>query len=151
LIYLLDVNILIALVDSAHVAHATTRDWFKREGHSAWATCPLTENGLVRILSHPKYPNGPGTPDAVITLLEALTKTKGHVFWPDDGSLRDSNFVDRASIRNSLDVTDTYLLALAASKGGKLASLDRRLSTIAVKLGSENFDLISGPRGPAAQ
>ena len=56
--YLLDVNVLIALVDSAHVRHDAANDWFDREGGSAWATCPITENGLVRIPSHPKYPNG---------------------------------------------------------------------------------------------
>jgi hypothetical protein len=150
LIFLLDVSALIALVDSAHIAHEITRDWFKREGCAAWATCPITENGLARILSHPRYPNGSGTPSQVITLLKELAKVPGHAFWPDDVSLRDPSCLDIASVLTSADVTDSYLLALAASKGGKLATLDRRLSTRAVQHGPESLYLIPNPKSPLA-
>ena len=64
--YLLDVNVLIALVDPAHVQHDAAHEWFARQGHKAWATCPLTENGLVRIVGHPRYPSSPGTPAAIL-------------------------------------------------------------------------------------
>lgn len=70
--YLLDVNVLIALVDPAHVQHDAAHDWFARTGRAAWATCPLTENGLLRILSHPRYPNPAATPAAVASVLQGL-------------------------------------------------------------------------------
>ncbi len=57
--FLLDVNVLIALVDPAHVQHEQAHDWFARVGQRAFATCPITENGLLRIVGHPKYPNSP--------------------------------------------------------------------------------------------
>lgn len=62
--YLLDVNVLIALLDPAHIQHDTAHAWFAEEGHTAWATCPLTENGVLRIIGHPRYPNSPGSPAA---------------------------------------------------------------------------------------
>lgn len=63
--YLLDVNVLIALIDPGHVQHDIAHDWFARDGASAWATCPITENAALRILGHASYPNSPGTPAAV--------------------------------------------------------------------------------------
>ncbi|MCP3728367.1 hypothetical protein M3I53_35550 [Paraburkholderia sp. CNPSo 3272] len=55
--YLPDINVLIALLDAGHVQHEAAHKWFGRVGHSAWATCPLTENGVVRIIGSPRYPN----------------------------------------------------------------------------------------------
>ncbi|MDO9124550.1 MAG: VapC toxin family PIN domain ribonuclease, partial [Deltaproteobacteria bacterium] len=58
--YLLDVNLLLALSDPMHIHHELAHRWFAEKGHQAWATCPLTENGFIRIASHPNYPNRPG-------------------------------------------------------------------------------------------
>ena len=85
--YLLDVNVLVALIDPAHVAHDSAHDWFETEGRARWATCPLTENGVVRIVGHPKYPNSPGSPAAAAAIAAGLRRLEGHVFWPDDISL----------------------------------------------------------------
>jgi predicted nucleic acid-binding protein len=57
--FLLDVNVLIALIDPGHVAHDDAHAWFQAEGQAGWSTCPLTENGVVRIVGNPKYPNSP--------------------------------------------------------------------------------------------
>ncbi len=134
--YLLDVNVLIALIDSNHVGHGLAHSWFVREGGRSWATCPATENGLLRIVGHPKYPNSPGSPAAVSDILARMRNLPGHCFWSDDLSLVEADNVVRAKILTSAQVTDTYLLALARSKGGKLATLDRRLSTKSVLKGS---------------
>ena len=56
---LLDVNMLIALCDSMHVHHQAASQWFKRESKSGWVTCPITENGFVRVMGQNAYPNGP--------------------------------------------------------------------------------------------
>jgi len=134
--YLLDVNVLVALIDPGHVGHDMAHGWFQTIGHRDWATCPLTENGVIRVVGHPRYPNTPGSPAAVAGIVSALRRHPGHNFWPDDFSLVASEHVDPACILVSTQVTDTYLLALAASKEGQLAALDRRLVTTAVKGGA---------------
>jgi uncharacterized protein len=131
--FLLDVNVLIALIDPGHVQHDAAHEWFASRGHESWATCPMTENGLIRIVGHSRYPNTPGSPAAVMSLLAGLTALPGHIFWPDALSLRDQKFFDATRLLSSAQVTDSYLLALAHSHRGQLASFDRRLVTDAVR------------------
>lgn len=141
-VFLLDVNVLIALIDPSHTQHETAHEWFATQGHVAWATCPLTENGVLRIVGHARYPNSPGTPAAVAPLLAGLRQLPGHVFWPDDISLLDKERIDAARLLSSGQVTDSYLLALACAHGGRLASLDRRLVVDAVRGGAQGLLLI---------
>ena len=140
--YLLDANVLIALVDPAHVQHDSAHDWFAKSGRKSWATCPLTENGLLRIMGHARYPNSPGTPAAVAGILAGLRALPGHVFWPDDISLMDSKRVNTARLLNSAQVTDSYLLALAHAHDGKLATFDRKLLVAAVQGGDQAIQFI---------
>ena len=140
--FLLDVNVLIALIDSSHVSHRLAHDWFVREQRRSWATCPITENGLVRIIANPKYPNALPTAADAMALLAQLVSVAGHVFWPDDISLRDADRFSAARMLIAGQVTDSYLLALAVSKGGRLATLDRRLSGVAVNKGARSLHLI---------
>lgn len=140
--YLLDVNILIALLDGDHVAHGAAHTWFERTGSIAWASCPLTQNGVVRIIGHPRYPNSTGSPAAAIEALAPLLALPGHEFWPNDISLMTSSLIDPAHILTAAQVTDSYLLALAAARGGQLATLDRRLSPRAVRGGGDALCLI---------
>ena len=138
--YLLDVNLLLALTDPMHVHHEGAHAWFAETGRSAWATCPLTENGFVRIASHPRYPNRPGDAGAVLAILGELCATGGHKFWSEDVSIRD--LVRPGVIVTHAQVTDIYLLGLAVSKGGRLATLDRRLPTAAVEGGPGAVELV---------
>lgn len=140
--FLFDVNVLVALIDPAHVQHDAAHDWFAKHGKKAWATCPLTENGVIRIVGNARYPNSPGTPAAVAQLMTGLCALPGHVFWPDDISLLDTKKLDAMRILNSAQVTDSYLLALACTHGGKLATFDRRLVTDAVRGGVKGLHLI---------
>jgi hypothetical protein len=57
---LLDVNVLIALLDQRHVQHEQAHGWFAAAQANGWATCPLTQNAVLRILGQPRYPNSPG-------------------------------------------------------------------------------------------
>ena len=140
--FLLDANVLIALIDPAHVRHEDAHAWFAAEGHDAWATCPLTENAVLRIVGHTRYPNTPGSPAAVAPLLARLRTLPGHQFWADDISALDS-VLDATRLLTSGQVTDTYLLALARAHGGKLATFDRRLATEAVPDGRRHMHLIA--------
>ena len=144
-VFLLDVNVLIALVDPAHVQHDQAHDWFARVGHKRFATCPLTENGLVRIVGHPKYPNSPGPPSAVLPSLAAIRGLPGHAFWPDELSIADEQFFAPELLSSHSRVTDSYLLALAHSKQGRLATLDHKLAAEVVPGGKRALELI--PQG----
>ena len=140
--YLLDVNVLIALIDPAHVQHDAVHEWFGKVGHKAFATCPITENGLLRIVGHPKYPNCPGPPSAVADALSAIRGLPGHAFWPDSISLVQSDLVDPALLSSHSRVTDSYLLALARANKGKLATMDHKLATEVVAAGKTALALL---------
>jgi uncharacterized protein len=142
--FLPDVNVLIALIDPAHVHHDEAHQWFADQGHSAWATCPLTQNGVLRIVGHSRYPNSPGTPAAVAQLMARLCALPGHRFWMDDISLLDARTVDAERLLSSGQVTDSYLLALACAHNGQLATFDRRLVTDAVRGGARGLYLMGG-------
>jgi uncharacterized protein len=135
---LLDVNALIALVDSDHVGHSAMQKWFLKHHRPGWATCPLTENGMVRVLSQPAYPSGQRSPAEVIQILHALKQAfeHSHRFWSDDISIVDDSLFKSGMIAGTRQVTDVYLLALAARRGGTLVSFDRSLAWQAVQGGS---------------
>lgn len=140
--HLLDVNVLIALVDPAHLQHDVAHDWFGRVGHQAFATCPITENGLLRIVGHPKYPNSPGPPSTVVAALAAIRALPGHAFWADSVSLADHALIHAALLSSHARVTDSYLLALARAHHGRLATLDHKLAAEVVVDGQSALVLI---------
>jgi uncharacterized protein len=141
--FLLDVNVLIALIDPVHIQHDAAHDWFATVGKKAWASCPITENAVLRIVGDIRYSNSPGTPAAVAEVLAEFLSLPGHLFWPDDISLLDSANIDISRVLNNRQVTDTYLLALACAHGGHLATFDRRLVASAVYAGAAALHLIA--------
>jgi uncharacterized protein len=132
---LLDVNALIALIDSDHVHHTEMQKWFRAKHNGGWATCPLVENGAVRVLSQPTYASGQRTPAEVVQVLDALKAAfaKSYQFWADDISLADPAIFDTTLIAGSRQVTDVYLAGLAARHKGVLISFDRSLAWHAVR------------------
>lgn len=140
--FLLDVNVLIALIDPAHVLHDRAHGWFSRTGLNGWSTCPITENGVLRILGNIRYPNSPGPPGVVAELIAGLRSLPGHEFWPDDISIFDGRRIDTLRLLESNQVTDSYLLALARAHSGYLATFDRHLVTSAVIGGANSLHLI---------
>lgn len=130
--HLLDVNILVALCDPAHEFHGGAHRWFNRARGDGWATCPITENGLVRILGHPNYPGGPGSPARARPLLQALTRVTGHAFWADEVSLADASTFPSLENLSAPALTDLYLLGLAFHYGGTFATFDRRFDVHAL-------------------
>lgn len=122
---LLDVNVLVAVFDPDHVFHGRAHDWLSAEAGLGIATCPLTENGFVRILSSPGYSASLRLPPSdIIQRLLDFTSRHDHEFWPDSLSLRDPvPFVPRR-ILGARQITDIYLLALAASREGCLVTFD---------------------------
>lgn len=130
---LLDVNVLIALLDASHAHHERAHGWFGAEQALGWASCPLTENGVVRIMSHPHYSQIiRRTAIEVIADLRSAIERTDHRFWPDDLSFRDGRFFWPERIQGPKQITDIYLLALAVKNGGRLATFDARISLDAV-------------------
>lgn len=118
-----DVNVLIALFDPSHVHHETAHRWFGVTKSKGWATCPLSENGMVRVMSNPAYPGGLLAND-LIDRLRTFCASGHHVFWPDDVSLTDPARFDPGFVRGHRNLTDIYLLGLADAHGGFLATFD---------------------------
>ena len=141
-IALLDVNVLIALIDPRHVQHEPSHRWFQVHGCDGWATCPLTQNALLRILGNPRYPNSPGGPVVVMSLLQQLLAHPSHIFWPDAVSWDAAGVFEAEALLHHGQITDAYLLALAVHHQGTLVSFDKRLSTRAVRGGEEALQLI---------
>lgn len=137
---LLDVNVLIALLDAAHVHHAVARDWLESNIAAGWASCPITQNGCIRILSQPAYP-GAESPAAVAARLAEAAATPWHEFWPDNLSLLDQETLDWRRLLASRQLTDAYLLALAARRDGRFVTFDRSIPLDAVP-GAEPRHLI---------
>jgi toxin-antitoxin system PIN domain toxin len=129
---LLDVSILIALFHPDHVHHEIAHDWFDDHHSAGFATCPLTENGFVRIVTNPRGPVRVSR-EAAVTSLSALCASPHHDFWPDAVSFRDNTLFDPQVHVSYLQLTDVYLLGLAVRMGGTLASFDARIPIRAVK------------------
>jgi len=128
---LLDVNVLIALSDPDHVGHSVAKTWWVRNREDGWATCPLTQNGCVRIINQPAYPN----PQSVSTLVKLLVHTCSdpcHEFWPDDASLLDAKLFQHAHIHGHRQISDLYLLGLAVRHGGRLVTFDAQIPLSAI-------------------
>jgi toxin-antitoxin system PIN domain toxin len=129
---LLDVNVLVALLDPLHEHHERAHRWFGRHKKNGWATCPLTFNACVRIISNPGYPTVEAPPAEVIRRLGNFCTSADHHFWPDSVSLVDEGLFVRAHMRSHKDVTDIYLLGLAARNHGRLATFDTGIVSGAV-------------------
>jgi uncharacterized protein len=130
---LLDVNVLIALLDDAHVFSRRANEWLDAAPRRI-ATCPIVENGVIRIMSAPAYSaTHRASPEQVADGLKALTQELDHEFWPDALSLLDESRVDFSRLHGHRQITDAYLLALAVHRGGALASFDAALPLSAVR------------------
>ena len=128
---LYDVNVLIALFDPQHTQHHKAKKWHSESQTHGWASCPLTQNGLLRILSQQRYTH-PATVAELLALLADATNDPSHEFWPDDISLAAGGTLHRTVPLTSSAITDIYLLALAVKHAGCLITLDTRISRSAV-------------------
>ncbi len=137
---LLDINVLIALFDPDHPAHSGARGWLAGNATDGWASCPITQNGTLRIMSQPAYPN----PVPLHELLERLREAAAHAsheFWRDDVSLLDRSVVDDALTLGPKQITDVYLLALAAARKGRFVTFDRAVPINLVR-GAQRRNLV---------
>jgi len=141
---LLDVNVLIALFDESHVHHQTAHDWFAENRRRGWATCPITENGFLRVMSRPIEGRTTVRPGTLAGYLRGLCSAPDHVFWPASISLRDSGIFE-LSAATQRQLTDIYLAGLAHTNGGVFATFDRMVpSNIIVGAAPDLLEVIGG-------
>jgi toxin-antitoxin system PIN domain toxin len=141
---LLDVNVLIALFDPAHVHHEAAHTWFGVNRKYRWATCALTENAFVRVLSNPAYPGRGTTIEDAAVRLWTFCSAREHEFWPNSVSLLDRTRIRWNHVQGYRQITDVYLLALAVANQGRLATFDSSISLKAVEGAQpQNLDLIA--------
>ena len=129
---LLDVNVLIALHDRDHVHHPRAAQWFTEHAAMGWATCPLTQNGCLRIMSQPGYPNAQALA-VLVGMLQRSTQAPEHTFWPDDTSALDADAFEHRHMHSARQLTDLYLLSLAVRHSGRLVTFDQRIPLSAVR------------------
>ena len=127
---LLDVNVLLALAWPNHVHHDSAIEWFMDNQASGWATCPITENGFVRVSSNPHFTPEHKAPEEAMLQLERMTALEGHEFWSDSFSLTEPERVERSQLQSHDRVTDAYLVALAIDRSGNLATFDRGIADL---------------------
>jgi uncharacterized protein len=129
---LLDVNVLIALLDADHLHHARATAWLSANIAAGWASCAITQNGCVRIMSQPGYPNALPAARVAQRLREA-TQTEHHQFVPGDLSLLDIGHFDTEQLLGHQQVTDAWLLGLAAAHGMRFVTFDANMPMRAVR------------------
>ena len=129
---LLDVNVLIALLDQAHPHHGTAMFWLRANIKHGWASCPITQNGCIRIMSQASYPGARPVVQIIDRLRGALVHS-AHQFWPDDASIVDAHVVEGTRVHSARQITDTYLLALAVKHEGRLVTFDSGIALAAAK------------------
>jgi toxin-antitoxin system PIN domain toxin len=129
---LLDLNVLISMLDEHHLHYFKAHAWWTQNSADGWASCPLTQNGFLRILSQPRY-NAPLPLSEAFRYLCEATESDDHKFWPDDISLLDDQRILREGILGPKQLTDVYLLALAVKHGGRLVTFNRAIPLAAVR------------------
>lgn len=127
--YLLDVNVLLALFDPYHIAHDQVHNWMETIADFKWASCPITENGFIRIVTSPQYANIHSTTEEAISRLSEFIMGTRHCFWSDSVSFTDTKIFSFKKPCGSKQLTDIYLVALAHKNKGKLATLDKRIKS----------------------
>lgn len=138
--FLLDVNVVIALLDRGHVFHEAAHAWY---GEIEVAlTCPLVHHGVVRVISRPTYPNSVGTVGVALEYLRRLLADPRHEVIADDRSLVEPGVVQNAALLSASHVTDLHLLALAVRHRAQLATFDRRIPAAAIAGGPSALTVI---------
>lgn len=134
-VWLLDANLLIALTHSAHIHHAEAHTWFAAQPKRRWATCALTQLAFVRLTSNPKVVGSEVSPAEALKALTAMASQPTHEYWADAPEPLQLATLQSAALVGHRQVTDAYLIGLAAERRERLATLDRGLVSFALACG----------------
>jgi uncharacterized protein len=123
MIYLLDVNALVALGFINHEFHARIASWVQSSNALQLGSCSITELGFLRVLAQ--------APAYGFTVVQARTlllrlkagRTARLTFLPDE---HDVSHLP-GWVRAPKQITDAHLSKLASAKGAVLATLDESI------------------------
>ncbi len=115
--HLLDVSFLVACAWSSHARHTAARGWL--ESQPAFALCPLSELGFLRVSLSPAY--RAAFADAQVALTNITSRKQARFVSADLSATKLPTLTSHA------EVTDAYLVALARAHGLRLATLDDAL------------------------
>jgi hypothetical protein len=125
------VNALIALLWKPHPFHEACIKWMGKARNSGWATCAITEAGLVRVICNPSFTPAPPSVHAAIALLTAATESQpGHHFWKDEIPVSSLGLRWKPPLGHK-QITDAYLLSLAQHHKGTIVTFDLRMQHLA--------------------
>jgi uncharacterized protein len=131
--HLLDVNVWVAILDESHLFHGPAMAFLEQDA-VAIASCPLVENGVLRVLNLPGYSSsGPVGFVPVQEKLAEIYSAVDHEFWPDSLSLISGTPLEWSRVLGHNQITDAYLLALAVAHDGTLVTLDHRIALAPVR------------------
>jgi hypothetical protein len=130
--HLLDVNVLLALLWPRHESHSAAHAWFAKSGRRAWATNPLTQLGVLRLLTNPTITQGTVNATGALELLAEAARDAGHEFWPlvSDWPIALKAVAQRVSGHQQW--TDAALLWHAAERDGALVTFDSGVKELAI-------------------
>lgn len=129
--HLLDLNVLIALVDSAHQHYPIAQDWFISSRGFQLGLCPFTEAGFLRVTTNPAYSPKPRTFEEAIAILRILKGNTDYWYCGIDKSWVELTAPFAARIFGHQQVTDAYLLGLAIKERGMLVTFDKGIQHMA--------------------
>lgn len=140
--HLLDLNVLIALVDSAHQNYQRAQNWFISSGKYRWGLCPLTEAGFLRVTTNPAYRPKSRTFAEAVAILQILKGHTNYWYWEIDKSWVELTAPFAARIFGHQQVTDAYLLGLAIKENALLVTFDKGIKAMADAEFSRNVLLL---------
>lgn len=132
---LLDVNVLVSLSSEDALLHEAAWRWFDKNARAGWATCPLIETAFVRIVANPAASRVSIRPAQALELLRENLSRPSHQFWPDDLSAAEALGSLEEHLIGHQQITDAYLLGLAAKHKGRLVTFDKAIAALAEAAG----------------
>ena len=130
MIALLDVSVLLAMLWSRHTFFRLASGWFGENRGAGWATCPATQAGFVRLYAQRSVTGMEVPIKEAMEVLADNCASPDHVFWPQDSPVVNLLPEIRQRLTGHQQLTDAILLDLAIRKGGRLATLDRRVENL---------------------
>lgn len=130
MIYLIDVNLFYAFHIPPHTHYQRSQTWFRQHLSEQFATCSISEMGLIRLLMS----NVDGIQyeyDEAVMAVEGFRKRPQHLYWSEMPNLDKLIRPVAHRLQGHRQITDAYLLGLAAHHNAKLATLDKALLHLA--------------------
>ena len=129
--YLLDINVLVALIDDSHMHHSLVTRWFDTIRGKEWGVCVFTEAGFLRVMTRPT--TGILTVSEATEALDRLSRQPGYRFWPLSQEWSRTTAPFRSRVFGHQQIKDAYLLGLAVQENGIFVTLDKAIRHMAAQ------------------